>query len=429
MPDRKQDFGGIPPQPALLRRFRGLEELSDEQLALLIRSQRIKRADNGQRLLRRGDTQNFSLFLLAGELNLIAADGMHKRVHAGSESARMPIAQLLPRRYDVIALTAVEYLQVDSRLLEEIRETSSQLHKESSMLVEEGTGNSDLVFGIPEEGMLTERIRNDLDADRLVLPSLPDVALRIGRALNEDATDASRIAQIIQADPAMAAKVVRAANSALYLGSLPVDSCVAAVVRLGLNTTHKLVLSFALREVFRSRNPLLQKNMQSIWQHSTQVAAISAVLARLLRRFNPEHAMLAGLVHDIGNVAILSYADRFPDLGHDAKQMAAAMRKLRGRMGALILQRWEFAEDFIVTAREAEHWTRDPAARADYCDLVLIAQLHSFVGTERMRGLPPMNELACFGKLGLEELTPRQSLKILDQAKEQIARTRELLRS
>jgi HD-like signal output (HDOD) protein len=413
--------------PGLLRRFSNLQDLSDEQLALLVQSQKVRSAAKGTRIMARGDSESFSLFLLSGELELTAADGVRQRILADSESARMPIARLVPRRYDVIARTEVDYLKVDSELLEELREASSQLEKEATVLVEDGFLGTDQVLAGREKNLLKERIYADLDAERLSLPSLPDVALRIGHALNEDVTDASRIARIIQTDPAMAAKVVRAANSALYMGRQPVDSCVNAVVRLGLNTTHKLVLSFALREVFRSRSGLLQKQMQKLWSHSTQVAAISAVLARLLKRFDPEHAMLAGLVHDIGSVAVLSYAERFPELSEDQAQIAQAVNELRGDVGALILQRWEFAKDFVITARDAEKWTRDPAPEPDYCDLVIIAQLHSYVGTRRMSKLPPMDQLACFNKLGLETLTPRQSLKILDQAKEQIESTRKLL--
>ena len=86
-----------------------------------------------------------------------------------------------------------------------------------------------------------------------------------------------------------------------------------------------------------------------------------------------------------------------------------------------------FAEDFTVTALESEHWTRDPAPEPDYCDLVIAAQLHSFVGTPQARDLPHIGQTACFRKLNLGELTPRQSLKILDQANEQLVQAEQLL--
>jgi len=167
--------------------------------------------------------------------------------------------------------------------------------------------------------------------------------------------------------------------------------------------------------------------MKELWEHSTRVAAICYVLARLTRRFNPEHAMLAGLVHDIGSVAILSYASRIGELGHDHSQVNHALHLMRGELGAMILKKWHFPEDCILAARESEHWTRDSEPEADYCDLVLIAQLHSYVGSARMQELPHMGELPCFKKLDLGELTPRMSLKILGKARSQLDHAEQLL--
>src|SRR5690606_25533821 len=78
------------------------------------------------------------------------------------------------------------------------------------------------------------------------------------------------------------------------------DSVQSAVVRLGLNTTRQLVISFTLRDLFQAPTPLLKKLMAEAWQHSSDVAAISMVLAQHTKLFNPEEAMLAGLVSNIG---------------------------------------------------------------------------------------------------------------------------------
>ena len=417
------------PDPQLLKLFGTLEDLSDEQLELLARSLPIKFAKARTRLIERGASRAYSFLLLSGEIQLEAADGGKKNIRAGTESARNPIAQLLPRRFDVTALSPVAYLEVDAELLEDLRENSQLQHGQSSMLVEHESDPDDprQPFGLPEQDVLVERIRNDLEQDKLVLPSLPDIAFKIGRALNDEVTDAEKIARIVQTDPAITAKIVRTANSALYAGQRRVDSCSSAIVRLGVNTTHKLVLSFALREVFSSSERALQARMRELWTHSTRVAAICYVLGRLTSGFNPEHAMLAGLVHDIGVVAILSYAARLPELHRHDVQIDHAVNLMRGELGAMILKKWHFSEDFILTAREAENWFRDPAPEPDYCDLVIISQLHSYVGSARMQDLPHMGDLPCFKKLDLGELTPRLSLKILEKAKTQLAHAERML--
>lgn len=416
------------PDIKLLRKFKSLHDLSDEQLELLAQSLEIKSATKGTRVIKHGDTRAYSFLLLAGELQLIAADGGRQFIAADSDSARNPIAQLIPRKYQVTAATPIVYLEVDGALLDDLQE-NSHLDNTSSMLVEHDSNyfSEKGDFGLPDQDLLVEHMRHDLEQDRLILPSLPEVAIRIGRALNDNVTDAAKIAKMIQADPAMTAKIVKTANSALYAGRQAVDSCNGAIVRLGVNTTHKLVLSFALKELFHGSSPVLKRQMAALWEHSTRVAAVCYVLARLTRRFNPEHALLAGLVHDIGNVAILSYADRFHELGHSEQQLKAAITHLRGEVGAMILKKWQFSEDFVLVAREAENWMRDPAPEADYCDLVIIAQLHSYVGTEEMKHLPHLGDVACFSKLELGELTPRMSLKILEKAKDQLKHAQALL--
>jgi HD-like signal output (HDOD) protein len=246
--------------------------------------------------------------------------------------------------------------------------------------------------------------------------------------LSDDNADAGRIASIVQSDPAITAKLLKAANSAFYGGKMPVETCTKAVVRLGVNMTQKLVLSFAIRELFNSESPLLRKHMQALWKHSTQVAAICYVLARINRKFNPEHAMLAGLIHDIGEVGVLTYLENIPQLANDETQIERVVKLLRGDVGRMILSKWRFQDDLIEIAEDAENWFRDFSPEADYCDLVIVAQLHSYVGTPRIRSLPSIGDLPSLHKLDLGEITPHDSIKILDKASEQLEKAEALLR-
>ncbi len=428
--DHSSDPGQGIPDPLKLKHFHSLKDLSKSQLTLLAQSQPVHRAVKGQEVLKYGDTLRKSFLLLSGSIVLIARDGLKKIIQAGTESARNPIAQLLPRQYQVIATSTIEYLLLDFELLESLRE-DSQLRRggTSSMLVEhtEMDSDSDREFGLPEEDLLVGRLREDLARDKLVLPSLPDTALRIGRAINDESINAARLARIVQNDPAITAKLIRAANSAMYAGLAGVDTCAAAITRLGFNTTHSLVLNFALREVFRARNAVAKRTMLQLWQHSSHVAALAKVLSQVSRQFNPEHAMLAGLLHDIGELAVISYADKALHYQVNAQNLQKASAELRADVGGLILENWDFPNDLVTCAREAEDWHRDPNSQPDYCDLIIVAQLHSYVGSERMRELPSMGELPCFKKLGLEELTPKQSLKILDNAQRQVQETQNML--
>ncbi len=137
--------------------------------------------------------------------------------------------------------------------------------------------------------------------------------------------------------------------------------------------------------------------MKALWKHSTHVAAICSVLAEFTKRFDPEHAMLAGLMHDIGIVAILNYIEGYHSEELQPATVDHAIDSLRAQTGGMILRKWGFATDFIVTALEAEEWMRNKGPEPDYCDLVVVAQLHSMVGTDRALSLPAIDQIPACG--------------------------------
>ena len=410
------------PSQEILKTFQPLDRLDDDQRELLARSLQINSAASGTTLIHEGDRKHFMLYLLQGKLRLTSADGRVTEVDHQAPQSRTPIASLVPRRYTVEAVSAVDYLTIDGDLLDGLMSgdaegiTATEIPSESGPYDQSAT-----------ESSLAKALIQDLEQDKLILPSLPDVAVRLGRAMRDENTNARKLANVIQTDPAITAKLIRAANSPLYAGVTPVDSCAAAIIRLGADTTHKLVLTFALRELFNTRSAVLKQHMLDLWQHSVKVSAISFVLAKITNELNPEHAMLAGLLHDIGNVAILSYAERFPEAANDSEHLDNIMQDMRGTIGSALLKKWAFIDDLILVAEEAENWMRDHDGHADYADLVIIAQLHTYIGQPEMSHLPTLDKVPALKKFDIGELTPKLSLKILDKAEEKIARAQALL--
>lgn len=412
------------PLQETLKTFQPLDRLDEDQRELLARSLQINSAASGTTLVSEGDTKHFMLYLLQGKLQLTSADGRVSEIDHQSPQSRTPIANLIPRRYTVEALSAVDYLTIDGDLLDGLMSGESEGITATEIPSESGPYDQSVT-----ESNLGHALIQDLEQDKLILPSLPDVAVRLGRAMRDENTNARKLANVIQTDPAITAKLIRAANSPLYAGVTPVDSCAAAIIRLGADTTHKLVLTFALRELFNTRSAVLKQHMLELWQHSVKVSAISFVLAKVTNELNPEHAMLAGLLHDIGNVAILSYAERFPEAANDSEHLQGIMHDMRGPIGSALLKKWAFIDDLILAAEEAENWMRDHDGGADYADLVIIAQLHTFIGQPEMSHLPTLDQVPALKKFNIGELTPKLSLKILDKAEEKIARAEALLKA
>ncbi|MGE0372223.1 MAG: HDOD domain-containing protein [Gammaproteobacteria bacterium] len=405
-----------PPTAADLRRFTPFESLRDEQLILLAGKARLEQFKEGARILAFDDTGTQSYFLLSGSIELEARDGMRQVIESGGERAHVALAPARPSAYNVIALSPVRLLAIDEDVLAKLDQAA-----------ETGDGNDSERAIALRENPVYQAIRAELGADRLVVPSLPEIALRIKKAVESESANISKIARIVSADPAITAKLIKAANGPLYRGNVKIDNCQSAIVRLGMNTTKQLVISFTLRELFRLNNPELKRRMLDTWRHSTEVGAISMVLAKLTAHLEPEQALLAGLLHDIGVVPILCHVQSDGALPVDAAVLDQAIAELRGEVGAMILRRWGFHEALAQAALMADEWNYDSGARAGYADLVILAQLHSYMKAGKGADYPQMEQVPAFAKLAPETLTPQASLKVIDQAKGEVAEMVRLL--
>ncbi len=409
------------PAVGALARLSTLRDLGQERLEQLADKLVVSSAPKGTRLLAHGSADTSTFYLLEGKLRLKAVDGAVQDMAHDDPSATNPVARLRPSRYEVTATTPIRFLRIDNDLLENLPDQAEAIELYE---VSEETAFGDLAL----ENQLTVRIYEDLNADRVLLPSLPDVAMRVGKAVVAEDSDAATVARVVETDPAISAKLLKAANSARFAGRTTIGKIEDAVVRLGMRTTHHLVVTFALRELFRATSPHLRQSMRELWEHSCRVAALSHVLARKLDSgFDADFALLAGLVHDIGVLAVLAYAGEFPPDELDPDDLEATVQHMRARIGGLVLRRWHLPGELATVAEQAEQWERAGDDTPDYADLVLIAQLHSYVGTPRQADLPQIDKVPAFKKLGLEALSPEASIGILDEAAEEIRDTEILL--
>ena len=166
--------------------------------------------------------------------------------------------------------------------------------------------------------------------------------------------------------------------------------------------------------------------MRAVWEHSTRVAAISYHLAELTRTVNPDLAMLGGLIHDIGDIAIIAHAPHYAELSDEPELLLRTIDLLRADVGSLILRQWNFPDDLVAVALEAEEWDRDAPA-ADCCDVVMVAQLLSFVGTPELGRYPKVSQVPAFARLCLDQQKADKTLALLDSADKSINEMQQVL--
>ena len=159
-----------------------------------------------------------------------------------------------------------------------------------------------------------EAMRGDIS-----FPTNVDATLKLQRALAEPDCHVEAAARLVENEPLLAARTVAIANSAAYnrTGS-DVTSVKAAVQRIGFRTLGALAASVIVRQLgSQITDPVHKRYADELWRHSAHVAALAHVIARRVSRVDPETAMFAGIVHQVGGFYLLSRAHEFPGLLDD----------------------------------------------------------------------------------------------------------------
>ena len=115
---------------------------------------------------------------------------------------------------------------------------------------------------------LISKIKEEHKSGRLILPSLPEIVVRVRQAVNDDDVNLGNVVKLIQLDPSLTARLVQIANSPLYRSRQPVENCLMAVNRLGLKTTRDLVTCLVLNNIFNSENKHLEVKVKK-WTYFT----------------------------------------------------------------------------------------------------------------------------------------------------------------
>jgi putative nucleotidyltransferase with HDIG domain len=245
------------------------------------------------------------------------------------------------------------------------------------------------------------KLLKDLDEDRLVLPTLPEVAIKVRDTLEDENASMKQVAEVIGTDAALTARIIQVANSPLLRTSRPSETVDAAVARMGSTMVRNLVTSMVMEQMFQATTEATDKRLRAIWEHSVQVAAIAHALAGQFTRLQPDQAMLAGLVHDIGTLPILSRAEDVPELLEDEAALDDIIAETHTRLGAAILEKWHFPAELIAAVAEHETLGRDHEGEAEYADVVIVANLQSHLGSDHRLTQVDWGSVPAFGKLGL----------------------------
>jgi HD-like signal output (HDOD) protein len=151
----------------------------------------------------------------------------------------------------------------------------------------------------------------------IIFPTSVNAALRLQLALDDPDCHIEDAIKLVLGEPQLAARTVALANSAAFNrnGEGSITNVRAAVMRIGYRSLQLLVASLVVRQ-FGSRivDPELRFKAEQLWEHTAHVAALAQVFARRVTFINPDTALFAAIVHEVGGFYLLSRADEFPGL-------------------------------------------------------------------------------------------------------------------
>lgn len=383
-------------------------ELDEAALIEIAENAGLNEHKKSQRLVAE-ENKDCEIYLLDGEIEIQSEGGVNQSLVSGTDRAQQPIFRIHTPGLYGRCLTRCKVLYVNKRYIEKYH-----INHGTQSLSEIAVEELDTISGVDLKISFVSEVLEAFKGDKVKIPSLPEIALNISSAIEEDDVSFNKLAGLLQTDPAIAARVIQVANSAIYGGGGHVDSIQNAISKIGLKAVHAVVLCVVMRELFAPKSALIKKSMVRFYEQSIRVGVICYDLAKHIKGLDPDHGFLVGLLHDIGTIPILVIADEHPDLSRQAGHLDTALAQLKSHIGAILLKQWQFDEEYSSVAQHAREWQRE-ASEADYCDLVQIAILHAqFVGGPKCDA-PVLSEVPAFKRLGLDKFNPTEDIRLLNE--------------
>jgi HD-like signal output (HDOD) protein len=260
----------------------------------------------------------------------------------------------------------------------------------------------------------------ELSAGQVELPSVPDIVVSLQQALSDDNVTNDTIVRVIGSEPMLAGRLLTMANSvALNTSGRKIADLPTAVARVGFNIVRSAALSFAVEQLRKaSEYRHLEKQLDLLWKDSVQIAALCHVIARRFSSLNGDTALLAGLMHNVGRIYILTRASKYPTLTADPLTFNSIVRDWHANVAKALLENWKVADEIVDAVAGYEDLDREARGPVTLTDVLSLAML-----VERNRNGSEMNlpDDTLIKGLKRMQLQVRDCHTVLDESAEEIA--------
>ncbi|HYD40139.1 MAG TPA: HDOD domain-containing protein [Anaeromyxobacter sp.] len=212
------------------------------------------------------------------------------------------------------------------------------------------------------EVILVKRIQ----ADQLFLPSMPAVATKIMEVLRDPDAGMKEVAKLVEKDPVLAARTLRMATSAAFAGGGKKITLQEALARIGTKALKGLLVEASAQKLFVSRNPQINDQLKTLWEHSVAVGILARDVLALTGNGDSESAYLAGLLHDVGKPVVASvllelerqltevYQKGWIDSGEWLAVIGAVHRKI----AVALAEKWQLPAPIVTCIKDSGEYDK-----------------------------------------------------------------------
>jgi len=261
----------------------------------------------------------------------------------------------------------------------------------------------------------SETLERELQAGEFVFPTSMQAAVMIRRALESEA-GLTAVAKVISLEPVLSVKLLRMANSVFYNPvGIEVTDVQRALMRVGVNNARTLAFSVIGDQLATATEfaPVIRLAEQ-LWRHSLDVASLAFAICIQLENAQPDTALLAGMVHDIGQFYLLSRANEYPELLQEHSELAEFVLYWDKQVGQAVLRSLG-TPDLIVDALDNQEVCERSWPPHKLSDIVFLA--NSAAGTLNPFSTVSLEEQIEIRRAAFRDVDHDTMNRLLDEAR------------
>jgi HD-like signal output (HDOD) protein len=248
---------------------------------------------------------------------------------------------------------------------------------------------------------LTELYKTVLDkalSDKVKLPSVPDIAMKVRQAIADPNATTDKVTQIIAKDPALTAYLVRAASSPVYRRAVQPKTLTEVITLLGFAATNSLVVLHSTQTLVSIKNNDAKKLFNHTWERLVIKTSVASFIAQQLKYRPVDQVQMAMLLTEVGSLLVLSTMLETAEKP-DTDIYFQMCRQYSKQIGAAVLTKWDVDKTILDVLKDCGHWSETESDKLILLDIANLSLYYTVLLTTEKPTLPSLESLAAYKKI------------------------------